>query len=262
MIDTHTHLYTPDAFGPAEGADAVRRALEAGVRLMIFPNVDASTVEPMLRLHRQFPGQTLVGMALHPTEIGDDWRDVMADMERLIAAGGFSAIGETGIDLYWDASRRDEQMEAFSIHYDWAVRYGLPLIIHCRNGLDETLDVIASKSADNRPKMIFHSFTSGPDDVKRIREVCDPWFGINGVVTFKNARELREAIPEIGLHRLVLETDSPYLAPVPHRGKRNESSYLPAILAEVARASGVSETEAEAATDRNAIEIFLPPSLS
>lgn len=258
MIDTHTHLYTSDAFADAEGADAVCRALDAGVRLMVFPNIDASTVGPMLELHRKFPEQTLVGMALHPTEIGDDWRDVMADMERRISAGGYSAIGETGIDLYWDASRREEQMEAFSIHYDWAVRYGLPLIIHCREGLDETLEVIASKNASERPKMIFHSFTSGPDDVKRIRKVCDAWFGINGVVTFKNARGLREALPEIGLQRLVLETDSPYLAPVPHRGKRNESSYLPLILAEVARTLGISEAEAEAATDRNALEIFLP----
>lgn len=253
MTDTHTHLYM-DAFAGEEQA-AVERALEAGVTRMVFPNVDASSVAPMMKLHERFPEQTVVAMGLHPTEVKDDWREVLASMEPMVASGRFRAIGETGIDLYWDKTRREEQREAFGIQYDWAALYGLPLIIHCREGVTDTLEVIASRQSE-RPPMVFHSFTSGIEDVRRIREVCDPYFGINGVVTFRNARELREALPEIGIDRIVLETDSPYLAPTPYRGSRNESAYIPQIRDMVAQTLGMTSEDVERLTDRNATALF------
>jgi len=257
MTDTHTHLYM-DAFGNG-GADAVKRALEAGVSMLVFPNVDFSSILPMKELHSLFPEQTKIALGLHPTELGENWRDILSLMEKELEENrdAYCAIGETGIDLHWDASNLEDQKEAFAIQYGWAVKYGLPLIIHCRDGVEAALEVI-EKGGAPYPKMIFHSFTSDINDVRRIREVCDPWFGINGVVTFKNAASLREALPEIGIERIVLETDSPYLAPVPHRGERNESSFLPSVAAMVASTLSLSPEETERITDLNASQIFQP----
>ena len=218
MIDTHTHLYL-DSF-PEGGENVVSRAVEAGVSHLIMPNVDTTTIGSMMRLHHALPDVTSVAMGLHPTEVRDDWRQHVGEMETMLDAGGFVAVGEVGIDLYWD----------------------------------KTLEVIAE--AAPKVRLVFHSFTGAPEDVERIREVCDPMFGINGVVTFKNAEPLRTSLQEIGLDRLLLETDSPYLAPVPNRGKRNESAYLPYICRRVADTLGLTSEEVERATDHNAIQTF------
>lgn len=253
MTDTHTHLYM-DAYA-GEEAETVCRAIAAGVDRLVFPGVSPESHESMMNLHRQFPEQTKVALGLHPTDLGDNWRETLNEMEPLLESGVFSAIGETGIDLHWNSENVEAQKEAFARQLKWAQKYELPVIIHCRDGVKETLDVIKNLKGA-LPKLIFHSFTSGVEDVKRIREVCDPWFGINGVVTFKNARSLREALPVIGLDKMILETDSPYLAPAPHRGERNESSYIPLILAQVAETLGVSKEEVEEVTDLNARKIF------
>lgn len=255
MIDTHTHLY----MGEYEdgGSEVVERAVKSGVGMMIFPSVDGSSLEPMKRLHALFPENTKIGLGLHPTELGEDYEKTLDEFEKILESDPtiFSAIGETGIDLYWDKSNIENQKRSFARQYEWAVRYNLPLIIHCREGLEETLDVISSFPGP-QPVMIFHSFTSGPAEVKRIREVCDPYFGINGVVTFKNAASVRDAVKEIGIDRIVLETDSPYLSPVPHRGKRNESSYLKHIRDKIAEVLDLSTEKVEEITDANAIRIF------
>lgn len=255
MTDTHTHLYTPEF--ESGGRSAVERSLAAGVDMMILPNIDEASLQPMIELHRAFPTNTRIAIGLHPTELGEDWRETLDRMEDMLEkdASSFSAIGETGIDLHWNASNLEDQKEAFGRQYDWAVRYELPLIIHSRDGLEETLDVIASRPGV-QPRMIFHSFTAGITEVRRIREICDPWFGINGVVTFKNAESLRDALPEIGIERIVLETDSPYLAPGPYRGSRNESAYLPVIAARIAGRLGLTPEETERATDLNAAWLF------
>ncbi|MDE6339042.1 MAG: TatD family hydrolase [Muribaculaceae bacterium] len=253
MTDTHTHLYM-DAYA-GEEAEVVRRAIEAGVRLMVFPGVSPESHQAMMDLHRAFPGETRVALGLHPTELGEDWQNTLDSMEPLLEEGAFSAIGEIGIDKHWDDSNVEDQKKAFARQLEWAQRYNLPVIIHCREGVEETLDVIKDLKGE-LPKLIFHSFTSGPEDVRKIREVCDPWFGINGVVTFKNAKPLREALPLIGLDRMVLETDAPYLAPTPHRGERNESSYIPLILAKVAEILDIPAPEVERVTDLNAKNIF------
>lgn len=252
MIDTHTHPYLEE-FADG-GAEAVERALSAGVRHIVLPNVDTSTVAPMTALHHLYPESTSMALGLHPTEVGADWQHIVGEMEKMLEGGGYVAVGEVGIDLYWDATHRREQSDAFEEQLRIAERLRLPVIIHCREGLDDVLAAIAKVNPSVR--LIFHSFTGSPDDVRRIREVCDPMFGINGVVTFKNARELRESIPEIGLSRILLETDAPYLAPVPHRGKRNEPSYLPAVCSKVAETLGMSFEAVESATDQNAKATF------
>ncbi len=253
MTDTHTHLYM-DAFEGDE-AGAVERAIASGVTRMIFPDVCPASHAMMLDLHRKFPENTCVALGLHPTEVKEDADSVLDAMEPLLASGSYSAIGEVGIDLHWDASTVDIQKRAFARQLEWASKNDLPVIIHCRDGVEETLDVIKGCQHE-LPTMIFHSFTSGPEDVRRIREVCDPYFGINGVVTFKNAIPLREAIPEIGIDRIVLETDAPYLAPVPHRGERNESSYIPLIRDKVAEVLDLTPEETERITDENSKSIF------
>lgn len=256
MIDTHTHLYLPE-FADG-GAEAVGEALAAGVGMMILPNINAESVGPMLALHARYPDCTRIAAGLHPTEHGAEWRaSVDAIMERLLPYSPV-AVGEIGIDLYWDATHRLAQMDCLEYQLRLASALALPAIIHCREGLAETLEVIASLGAD-APECVFHSFTGAPEDVDRIRKVTDATFGINGVATFKNAKGLREALPAIGPHRMVLETDSPYLAPVPYRGKRNQSAYLPATAACVAATLGVGISEVESATDRRACEVFNLP---
>ena len=252
MIDTHTHLYLPEF--PDGGDEQVRNAIDAGVTHLVFPNVDHDTISPMLALHNRFPENTSVAMGLHPTEVKENWKVIVDDMHKLLVEGGFVAVGEVGMDLYWDKTYRAEQMLAFAEQLSIAESMSLPVIIHCREALDETLDVI--KSVSPTVRLIFHSFTGTPDDVRKIRKLCDPMFGINGVVTFKNAVSIRESLPIIGIDRILLETDSPYLAPVPNRGKRNESSNIPYICAKVAEALGMTVEEIDSATSANARNTF------
>ena len=262
MIDTHTHLYM-DTFAADDTdgcAHAVDRAVEAGVEMMILPSVDRESAIEAARLHSARPGHVRTAMGLHPTEVGPDWQEELADIIRTLEPTSPVAIGEVGIDLYWDQSNLNLQKAAFTAQMIIAAERGLPVIIHCREGLEECLECIsrAKASIGNRPMptLIFHSFTGSPADVRRIREVCDPYFGINGVVTFKNSGELPEAVKEIGAGRLLLETDSPYLSPVPKRGRRNESSHLPYINDKIAEILGLSPEETERTTTLNANLIF------
>lgn len=254
LVDTHTHLYL-DNFNPDGGGEAaVRRALQAGVGHMIFPNIDAASIEPMEALAAKFPAEISCAMGLHPTEVREGWEAVVADMERRLTAapGRYVAVGEVGIDLYWDKTYREEQMQAFEHQVRLACRRGLPVIIHCREGLAETLEVLRGVPG---ARAVFHSFGGSVADVDAIRAVGDFYFGINGIATFKNSG-LRKVIPHIGAERLLLETDSPYLAPVPRRGRRNESAYLPYIAAFVADTLGTTAGQAAAATTANARRLF------
>lgn len=252
MIDTHTHPYLEE-FADG-GAEVIDRAITAGVTHFILPNVDSSTVVPMESLHSRFPESTSMALGLHPTEVREDWKPIVEGMEKRLEEGGFVAVGEVGIDLYWDKTYRTQQIEAFTRQLRIADRLNLPVIIHCREGLEEVLACI--EAVNPKTILIFHSFTGNPADVTRIRKVCDPMFGINGVVTFKNAASLREALPEIGISHILLETDAPYLAPVPHRGKRNEPAFVTHTCEKVAEVLGLSVKEVEAATDSNAKATF------
>ena len=253
LIDTHTHLYL-DEFQPSP-SEAVVRAINAGVEKMIFPNVDLSTIEPMKILYNQFPQNTFMAMGLHPTEVSETWecdldrvyQEFIANKEKYIA------IGEIGVDLYWDKTYCKEQLIVLRKQFDWAVEYDLPVIIHCREGLTQILQVL--DEMDEKPRGVFHSFGGTAEDVEQIRRRGDYFFGINGIVTFKNSK-LREVLSTIGLDRILLETDAPYLAPVPHRGKRNESAYIVHTAAHIAQSLSVSINQVEAITTENAQKLF------
>lgn len=251
LVDTHTHLYLPEFAD--ENPDAVSRAIESGVKKMIFPNVDLTTVKPMTRLAAKYPVNVSMAMGLHPTEVKEDWCDVLSEIESLTGDGSqFVAVGEIGIDLYWDKTFVDEQMQVFERQVAKSIELGLPVIIHCRDGLPQALEVLQGQPG---AKGVFHSFGGTESDVDAVRRIGDFYFGINGVVTFKNSR-LRETLPSIGLERILLETDSPYLAPVPHRGKRNESAYLNLIAAHISDNLGCDITKVANETTANAEQLF------
>lgn len=253
LIDTHTHLYLPE-FGetPEKVVDA---AVETGVRAMILPNIDESTVGDLKRLNRLRPQETFMAMGLHPTEV----KDVPAAgqcrfvEEELAGTPGYVAVGEVGVDLYWDSTLEQRQMEVFECQAKLALQYGLPMIIHCRNALPQTLEVL--QGLPTVPDAVFHSFGGTVDDVESIRRVGDFYFGINGIVTFKNSG-LRTVLPAIGKDRLLLETDAPYLAPVPMRGRRNESAFLIHTAAYVAQALDMSNDDLPDATTASAKRLF------
>lgn len=251
IVDTHTHLYL-DEFQPTS-ADAVRRAIDAGVGKMIIPNVDCSTIKPMKQLQSAFPQHVAMAMGLHPTDVGENWENDLAVIYEELQSADYVAVGEIGIDMYWDKTFRNQQMEVFARQIQWATERSLPIIIHCRDGLDEVLDVL--DSVEKMPVGVFHSFGGTVEDVERIRQRGDFFFGINGIVTFKNSK-LREVLPAIGLNRILLETDAPYLAPVPHRGKRNESAYIIHTAAYIADLFGVPLSEVENITTASATALF------
>lgn len=252
MIDSHSHIYLEEF--DADRSDVVARARQAGVRHLVLPNVDLDTVEPMMALHRAFPAYTSVAMGLHPTSVGENFRSDLVAVKAIFDRGGFVAVGEVGIDLYWDKTYRNEQIEVFDEQLRWAECTGLPVIIHCREGLDEILWTFDNYGG-TLPKCVFHSFGGTVDDVEAIRRRGDFLFGINGIVTFKNSK-LGDVLPAIGLDRILLETDCPYLTPVPFRGRRNESAYIPHIAAKIAELLGTTIDEVSARTDANTQRFF------
>lgn len=274
LIDSHTHLYCdeflteeqprhpgkgvvlpPPAPTPDGGAEAVMNALAAGVCHLVFPANAIPEIGPMKRLAAKFPGKISMAMGLHPTELTDNPDAAIGIIEKEIEEnpGLYRAVGEIGIDLYWEPENRDRQMAAFDRQCRLALRNDLPVIIHCRDGLDETLEVLEGLPA--MPRGVFHSFGGSVGDVARIRGAGDFHFGINGILTFKNST-LPAVLPAIGIDRILLETDSPYLAPVPYRGRRNQSAYLPAIAAAVAAALSLPIETVAARTSANTRRLF------
>ncbi|MBR7012671.1 MAG: TatD family hydrolase [Muribaculaceae bacterium] len=252
MIDSHSHIYC-DAFDEDREA-VIERAREAGVRHIILPNENLASVPRLAAMHERYPDYVSMTLGLHPEDVHDDYLDVLDQMRPMLDEYPVVAIGEIGIDLYWDKTWREQQSHALDIQLHWCHERDLPFIIHCRDGLDDILQVIDHLDCPV-PRGVFHSFTGTPDDMKRIRERGDFYFGVNGIVTFKKST-VPELLPVIGLDRLLLETDSPYLSPVPNRGKRNESSNIPHINNFIAKALDVTPTEVSEATDRNVSALF------
>lgn len=248
LTDSHTHLYLEEFESDGGGKAAVERALNAGVRRLMFPNVSLDTITPMKRLASEFPDVVDMAMGLHPTEVNNDWKGAIEAIKSELSTGKYKAVGEIGIDLYWDRTYRAQQIEAFEAQCELAVNHELPVIIHCREGLSEILDAFDHMKV--MPHAVFHSFGGSSKDIEAIRLRGDFFFGINGIVTFKNSG-LKNVLHEIGLERILLETDSPYLSPVPLRGRRNESAYIVHTAGFVAHMLGLpAETVAEQ-TSRN-----------
>ena len=254
FVDTHTHLFLEE-FAPTP-QDAVKRAIDAGVTKMIFPNVDLSTINPMKELSSSFPLNTFMAMGLHPTEIKETWVEDLAKTKEEFNKhiDKYIAIGEIGIDLYWDKTFRREQMQALEQQFQWAIDANIPVIIHCREGLAEILEVL--DRMNEKPKGVFHSFGGTIDDVEQIRQRGDFYFGINGVVTFKNSKRLRKVVEEIPLSAIVTETDCPYMAPEPVRGSRNDSRNIRYMIEKIAEIKGMDKEECAGILRRNAMEVY------
>lgn len=255
FIDTHSHLYD-EAFD-SDRDDVISRARAAGAIKVFLPNINAATVAPMLSLVQQAPEFLYPMIGLHPEDIGDDWSAVLDGMEALLAVPEhpYIAVGEVGLDYYWDRSRYEEQQQVFARQIGWAVRYHLPLMIHSRKAHRELVNVLKSESS--KLSGVFHCF-SGSEEVAEELLATFPGFmlGIGGVLTFKNSHlgeVLRSVVP---LSRIVLETDAPYLAPAPHRGKRNEIALIPAVIERLSDIYGVSAAEVAAETTQNALNTF------
>lgn len=252
FIDTHTHLYS-DAFA-ADRAEMIQRALDAGVHKMLLPNIDVDSIEGMFALEDQFPNVCHAMMGLHPTSVGADFEAQLATMKSHLEARKFIAIGEIGIDLYWETKFRAQQIEAFIRQIEWAKSMDLPIVIHARNSFPEIFDVLDQHN-DERLRGVFHCFTGTLEDAQKIQTYGGFLFGLGGVLTFKKSG-LDEVVKQLPLEQLVLETDSPYLAPTPHRGKRNESAYIPLIADALASIFETSVGNIATETTRNAEKLF------
>jgi TatD DNase family protein len=251
LTDTHTHLYS-EAFDQ-DRDQVMSRALAQGVDRFFIPAIDSQTTQAMYELERTYPSHVSLMMGLHPTSVKDDFEAELAHVAAELASRSFCAVGEIGIDLYWDKSTLAYQQEAFRRQIQWAKNYNLPIVIHCRDAFDEIFAILETESGPEL-RGIFHCFTGTIAQAKRAIEY-NMLLGIGGVVTFKNGK-IDQFLNEIPLSQIVLETDSPYLAPAPHRGKRNESSYLALIAQRVAEVYGCPVEEIAAATSRNAKNLF------
>jgi TatD DNase family protein len=250
LIDTHTHLYLPEF--EDDRTEVVRNAIAAGIQKMFLPNIDRETITPMLKLSEQFPHHCYPMIGLHPTSVKEQWQETFEMMEDRSKEMNFIAIGEIGIDLYWEKKYKKLQQEAFAKQIQLALDRGLPVVIHSRESLAEIFEVL--KEFRTLPAGVFHSFTGTRDQAEKI---VDMGFllGIGGIVTFKNS-SLKDEIRPLGPDRILLETDAPFLAPVPRRGKRNESKYLIYIADFLGELFGIpTEKIAEITTD-NASKIF------
>jgi TatD DNase family protein len=221
LVDTHTHVY--DHQFSLDRNESMQRALDAGVGMMLLPNVDASTIAPMLELHEQYPDHTRVMMGLQPEEVKEDYKEVLSMMEKELEHGIYVGVGEVGLDFYWDSTYEKQQLEAFETQLDWSKQLGLPLSIHCRNAFEKMVKILEKKQ-DGGLHGIMHCFTGTEEEAKVYLELGFH-LGLGGVTTYKNCG-VKDYLPNLPLDRIVLETDAPYLAPVPCRGKRNEPAFL------------------------------------
>ncbi|GAB5523662.1 MAG: TatD family hydrolase [Roseivirga sp.] len=251
MIETHAHIYLEQF--KEDLADTIRRAQEAGVKRIYMPNIDHTSIDDMMEVEATYPGYCVATMGLHPCSVGKDFEKELYRVEAWLGKRDFVAIGEMGTDLYWDKTYVGQQVEAFKIQAQWAKELGKPIIIHCRESLEMTIE-LAEELKDERLTGVFHCFGGTPEQAKRIKEL-DFFIGLGGVTTFKNSG-MDKVIPDLDLSHVVLETDSPYLSPVPHRGKRNEPAYLSLIAQRIADLKEMRLTELKETTTNNAKRLF------
>lgn len=261
FIDTHAHLDGEEF--KDDLPEVIRRAKEAGVSKVFLPAIDLSSVPAVLNVCRSYPGYAYPMIGLQPEEVRADWQEVLLQMKQLLDESRreptngcpFIAIGEVGLDFYWSREFESEQLLAFEQQVQWAVEYRLPLMIHCRKAQNELLHILR-KYEQELPGGVFHCFTGNRQEAAELLRLKKFALGIGGVLTFKSSH-LREDLPaSVPLGRIVLETDSPYMAPVPHRGQRNESAFVALVLRQLARSYGVTEAEVAAVTNATVSRLF------
>lgn len=256
FIDTHAHL---DGEEFREDLPAVlQRAREAGAAAILIPAIDEPSAQRAVELSRQQPSFLYPMLGLHPEDLPDDWQGILQCMEKqLQQPNPYVAIGEVGLDFYWDDSRRSQQFEAFRIQIEWSLKYNLPLMIHARKAHQEILDSLRPYDCEKLCG-VFHCFSGTAEEAAALLAFPHFFLGIGGVLTFKKST-LPEVLGQVPLERLVLETDSPYMAPVPNRGKRNEPSFIPHVIQKLSDIYGVPPSEVERITTANAVRLFHLP---
>jgi TatD DNase family protein len=253
FVDTHTHLYLEEFDNDRESV--VRNAIHNGVNYLFLPNIDSKSIDGLLDLSGKFPSHCFPMMGLHPTSVKANYREELAIVEGHLSSPEkrFSAIGEIGIDLYWSREFEEIQLSAFSFQLDLAARHNLPVVIHTRNSFEQAVDVIEEK---NNPliKGVFHCFGGS---LKQAEKAIELGFllGIGGIITYKNSG-LQQVVEKVGLEHMVLETDAPFLPPVPYRGQRNESAYIPLIAQKIAEIKKTDLSEVAERTTQNALTLF------
>ena len=251
LTDTHTHLYS-DHFNE-DLSLVMQRAFDSGVKRLFIPAIDSATTEAMYSLEKQYPDNVFLMMGLHPTSVKSNFQTRIRTCKKTFSKRHFFAVGEIGIDLYWDKSNLENQKKAFKTQIQLAKKYKLPIVIHCRDAFDEIFKILESENDDDLFG-IFHCFTGTEEQANKAISF-NMKLGIGGVVTFKNGK-IDTFLNKIDIKNIVLETDSPYLSPVPYRGKRNESSYLPLICKKLAEIYQLSEEEISIITTQNSKDVF------
>ncbi|MBU2974356.1 TatD family hydrolase [Zobellia sp. B3R18] len=251
LTDTHTHLYS-EAFDE-DREIAIDRAIAIGVKRFFIPAIDSTYTGAMLALEKSYPEHIFLMMGLHPTHVKENYKEELGHVEEMLEQRNFYAVGEIGIDLFWDKTFLKEQQDAFRAQIQLAKKYKLPIVIHCRDAFDEVFEVLESEKGDELHG-IFHCFTGNLEQAQKAISY-NMKLGIGGVVTFKNGK-IDTFLAEIPLEHIVLETDSPYLAPVPYRGKRNESAYLMNVLEKLADVYNVSTELIADVTTENSKQVF------
>ncbi len=251
LVDTHTHLYAEEF--DTDRRQLIEKAMQLGVQRFYLPNIDSASIAPMMELEELYPEQCLAMMGLHPCHVKANVHEELAIAENWLKQRRFVAIGEIGLDLYWDKSFLKEQELAFKTQIKWALEYKYPIVIHCREAFDEIYAIL--KSFESLPKAIFHCFSGTAEQAQKILDLGTFKLGIGGVLTFKNAG-LDKVVEQVDLSHLVLETDAPYLAPVPFRGKRNEPAYMLEVAKKLAALKNCSMAELCEVTTANAKWVF------
>lgn len=251
FIDTHTHLYDEQLIPEID--TLIQKAIDAGVSRMYMPNCDSSTIAGLEHITAKWPANCFPMMGVHPCYIKENYKQELDIAAQWIANNKCYAIGEIGLDYYWDLTFKEQQIEAFETQIDWALQKDLPIVIHSRESTSDCIDIVRNKQ-NGTLRGIFHCFSGTTEEAQQI---CDLGFmlGIGGVVTFKKST-LPDIVKATPLSHIVLETDAPYLAPMPYRGKRNESSYIPLIAAKVAEVTGMAVDDIATITTQNAEKIF------
>jgi len=252
MIDTHTHLYS-DQFDE-DRDEVILNAINNGVDKLFLPNIDLESIDGMHALAKKYPNNCFPMMGLHPCSVGEDYKTVLNEMKTHLENNKYIAIGEIGMDLYWDKTLKNEQADALKVQIEWAKQMKLPIVIHVRDAFDEIFEVIDPLNDDTLTG-IFHCFTGNIDQANKVLNYGGFKLGLGGVLTFKNSG-LDKVVDQIDMEHLVLETDSPYLAPTPNRGKRNESVYVNLVAEKLATIKQLGLDEIDRITTQNALDIF------